>query len=196
MSQADVRHMGRRIGLRIDADTFCGTRDGIPHLLSRFEAYDIQGTFFFCVGPDNMGRHLWRLLKPAFLKKMLCSKAASIYDWSILFAGTAWPGRHIAHRLAHLMRACADAGHEVGLHVWDHQSWQAHMEHWPEERLEQEIRKGLTALEDALGRPVTCSAAPGWRADTRVLDMKERIAARSVFRYNSDCRGRDRKSVV
>ena len=37
-------------------------------------------------------------------------------------------GPGIGERLADDIRAAADAGHEIGLHAWDHHAWQAHLE--------------------------------------------------------------------
>jgi undecaprenyl phosphate-alpha-L-ara4FN deformylase len=174
-----------KIGLRIDVDTFRGTRLGVPNLCCVLAENAIQGTFYFSVGPDNMGRHLWRLLRPAFLWKMLRTKAASLYGWDILLRGTFWPGPVIGKKLAHVIRSAAQAGHEIGLHAWDHQAWQAHIDTMSAEAIGKSLSRGVELLTEILGHPPTCSAVPGWKCNDLVLSEK----AKFPFEHNSDCRG-------
>jgi len=174
-----------RIGLRIDVDTFRGTRIGVPNLCRTLAQQGIKATFFFSVGPDNMGRHLWRLLRPVFLWKMLRTKASRLYGWDILLKGTFWPGPIIGEKLAAVIRSTAQAGHETGLHAWDHHAWQAHIDSMDGAAIRRSLERGVESLTRILGHPPTCSAVPGWKCNDLVLKEK----ARFPFVYNSDCRG-------
>lgn len=173
------------VALRIDVDTFSGTRDGVPRLLSILERRGIRATWYFTVGPDNMGRHLWRLLRPRFARKMLRSRAASLYGWEILLRGTLWRGPVIARSLAGTIRAPIAAGHEFGVHAWDHHRWQRGVERLGDDALRAEFDRAFTTLAEIAGRAPETSATPGWRTTERVLAMK----ATYPLRFNSDCRG-------
>ncbi|MCG9662087.1 putative 4-deoxy-4-formamido-L-arabinose-phosphoundecaprenol deformylase ArnD [Vibrio mediterranei] len=174
-----------QVGLRIDVDTFRGTKLGVPKLLEIFEKHGVKASFFFTVGPDNMGRHIWRLLRPAFLKKMLRSKAASLYGYDILIRGTIWPGPVIGKKLRPIIEAADKAGHEIGLHAWDHHKWQMKTDTMSPEELRSEISKGYNMLKDITGRDLPCSAVAGWRCTDQTLVEKDAFP----FKYNSDCRG-------
>jgi undecaprenyl phosphate-alpha-L-ara4FN deformylase len=174
-----------RVGLRIDVDTLRGTRLGIPALCASLRRSGVQATFFVSVGPDNMGRHLWRLLRPAFMFKMLRSRASTLYGWEILLRGTFWPGPVIGRTAADAIRLAAAEGHEVGLHAWDHHGWQTHIAKVDTPRVSLDLDRASRLFTEILGTPPSCSAAPGWRANDNTLLAKEAFP----FRYNSDCRG-------
>jgi len=175
-----------KLGLRIDVDTLRGTRQGVPALCDMLERHKLRASFFFSVGPDNMGRHLWRLFRPAFLAKMLRTRAPGLYGWDILLRGTFWPGPVIGREAAEAIRMAADRGHEIGLHAWDHYAWQAGIETMSEERISRDFERGLALLREVAGKPPTCSAAPAWKCTNEGL----RVKTLRGFRYNSDCRGR------
>lgn len=173
------------IGLRVDVDTLRGTRLGVPALVALLAQHDLKATFFFSVGPDNMGRHLWRLFHPSFLLKMLRSKAASLYGWDIILKGTFGPGPLIGQRAAAQIRATAQAGHEIGLHAWDHWRWQQRLDKMDSARLLTDLRQGMKTLTAICGQEIKCAAAPAWMATEAVLASRDQLQ----LRYGSDCRG-------
>ncbi len=173
------------VGLRIDVDTWRGTRDGVPRLCRMLHERGLRGTFFFSCGPDNMGRHLWRLLSPQFFVKMLRSNAPGLYGWDILLRGTLWPGPVIGRGQKSVLRDCAHDGHEIGVHAWDHHAWQAHIERVSQPIIADWTRRAIELLSDATGAPPICAASPGWRTTESVLRSREEFS----FKFNSDCRG-------
>jgi len=172
-------------GLRIDVDTLRGTRIGVPNLVVLLDQFGIRATFFFSMGPDNMGRNLWRLLRPDFFLKMMRTKAASLYGWDILFKGTLWPGPVIGKKCADQIRQTASAGHEIGFHAWDHHRWQTQVARMDRDEIVRELNAGMEMLKQITGRYPDCSAAPAWRVTPAVLSAREDFP----FRFNSDCRG-------
>jgi len=180
-----VNYQGPIVGLRVDVDTLRGTRRGVPQLLETLEKRGIKASFFFSVGPDNMGRHLWRLVRPKFLLKMIRSSAASLYGWDIVLRGLFWPGPSIGRASAPLMRATATYGHEVGVHAWDHHKWQAKLDTMSASEIDVETEWGVAALSEILGWDPDCSASAGWRCNNTVLACKEKYN----MKYHSDCRG-------
>lgn len=180
-----MRDAPATVGLRIDVDTFRGTRSGVPRLCRLLTERGIRASFFFSVGPDNMGRHLWRLASPAFLRKMLRSRAPGLYGWDILLRGTLWPGPRIGERLGDVIVATSKVGHEVGIHAWDHHAWQVRSDSMNDRALDRHISLGVHGLGKILGSVPQCSASAGWKCTESTLICKEQFA----MRYHSDCRG-------
>jgi undecaprenyl phosphate-alpha-L-ara4FN deformylase len=120
-----------------------------------------------------------------FLVKMFRTRAASLYGWDILLRGTLWPGPVIGKRCPGPIRETAEAGHEVGLHAWDHHRWQTRLTRLGQQAIAGEIRKGYDLLTEILGRDPDCFAAPAWRVTPEALKALEHFP----FRFQSDCRG-------
>jgi undecaprenyl phosphate-alpha-L-ara4FN deformylase len=176
----------RRVALKVDCDTYVGTRDGVPRLLEAFAARGIRATFFFSYGPDRSGVAVRRVFtKRGFLKKMLRSRAVSLYGFPTVLYGTFLASPMIGERCAGQIRQAARAGHEVGVHGWDHVGWHDHLDHWTAEKIREEYGRAHEEHLRILGSPARASAAPGWTANPRSLVVEEE---RSLL-YTSNTRG-------
>ncbi len=175
-----------KIGLRVDVDTLDGARSGLPQLLSLFTRYGINASFFLSLGPDNMGRHVRRLLRPEFLNKIIRTRASKLYGFKVLARGVLWPGPLIWKALTPHLRRLKKEGHEIGLHAWDHHLWQSRAERLTQEEVRDEIARGMDRLTELTNSPTRTFAAPGWKGTEALLDLEETFE----FKYGSDCRGK------
>lgn len=177
-----------RIALKVDCDTALGTRDGLPRLLDLFERAGVRATFFFSLGPDHSGRALKRIFtRPGFLRKMIRSRAPSLYPVRTMLSGTLLPAPVIGEMCRREILAVGEAGHETGVHAWDHVGWHDGLDTWSAQRIAGEYAALHDAFARIFGRRARASACPGWTVNDAYLAVRE---SRELD-YTSDTRNGD-----
>jgi hypothetical protein len=70
--------------LKIDVDTYRGTREGVPNLVRMLKAHQAGATFLFSLGPDHTGWALPRALRPGFFSKVSRTSVVEHYGFKTL----------------------------------------------------------------------------------------------------------------
>jgi undecaprenyl phosphate-alpha-L-ara4FN deformylase len=179
--------MAKLLGLRVDVDTHEGMRDGVPRLLDILGSTGVQASFYLAMGPDRSGMAIFNVLKPGFLRKMGRSGAASIYSWRTILSGTLLPARPVSTAFPETARRIAAQGHEVGIHGWDHRSWQDRLLSYTDSRVAKEMDRARAAFFSIFDKDPITAAAPAWLTDDRALLHQDGFG----MAHASDCRGRE-----
>jgi peptidoglycan/xylan/chitin deacetylase (PgdA/CDA1 family) len=101
--------------------------------------------------------------------------------------GVLKPGPHIGKRAGHVMREVAAAGHEVGIHCYDHVLWQDFVADKDLSWTQREMDKALAAFKEAVRMMPQTIGAAGWQINRFVIGLEEQLG----FSYASDIRGRE-----
>ena len=178
-----------RVALKVDVDTYRGTVEGIPRLLAALKRHNARATFLFSLGPDHTGRAIKRVFRPGFFGKVARTSVVEHYGIRTLLYGTLLPGPDIGRRCAPLLRAVRDAGHEVGIHTWDHVKWQdgvgTDTTHASNDWTERQMRRACERFEKVFGTPAKTHGAAGWQMNPHAIRLTQRLG----FDYCSDTRG-------
>ncbi|MCS5960246.1 polysaccharide deacetylase family protein [Klebsiella pneumoniae subsp. pneumoniae] len=168
---------------------FRGTRDGVPRLLELLGRHGIQASFFFQRRAGHYGAPPWRLVNAEVSVEDAAFQSRLAVRLGYSAGRHRLAGRRIGAGNEAVIRAAAES-REVGLHAWDHYSWQAWSGVWPQERLALEVERGLLELERIIGRPVTCSTvswlarrSAGWLKpkNPSIFSTTATVAARGRF---------------
>ena len=174
-----------RIALKVDVDTLRGTREGVPRLLAILERFHVEATFLFSLGPDHTGWALRRVFRPGFLGKASRTSVLRHYGLKTLTYGVLQPGPDIGRKAAAEMRAAGAAGHECGIHTWDHVLWQDNVRFRDAAWTRDQMRRAIDRFVDVFGRPPATHGAAGWQTNDAAL---RQIDAWGMA-YASDGRG-------
>ncbi len=112
------------IVLKIDVDTYRGTREGVPNLVRILKQHQANASFLFSLGKDHTGWALRRAFRPGFFKKVSRTSVLEHYGYKTLMYGVMLPAPDIGKKCVEEMRATKRAGFECGVHCWDHVVWQ------------------------------------------------------------------------
>lgn len=177
--------METTLAIKVDVDTERGTRLGVPALLALFDELGIRATFLFALGPDNTGRALRRIFRPGFMRKVARTNVLGTYGVRTLLNGLLFPGPHIGRRHEALLRAVRAAGHEVGIHCYDHVRWQDGLARMTREEVFTEFGRARAEFERIIGERAKTAGAAGWQANAYSLEAYDSAG----LLYASDTRG-------
>jgi peptidoglycan/xylan/chitin deacetylase (PgdA/CDA1 family) len=174
-----------KLALKIDVDTLQGTQRGVPVLLEMLARHQAAATFLFSLGPDRTGLAIRRVFRPGFLSKVSRTSVLQHYGLRTLLYGTLLPAPDIGRRCAPLLRQVAAAGFEVGVHCWDHASWQDDLHRRGPQFAQQQQQLAFDRFVEIFGHtPQVCGAA-GWQSTDAALLQAEQLG----YAVCSDTRG-------
>lgn len=172
--------------LKVDVDTHIGLRDGAPRLLELFARHGVRASWFVAMGPDRTGRAALRVFRhKGFLAKMLRSGAPRLYPVATMLRGTLLPAIPIAAALPERLRQIRAAGHDLGVHGFDHVLWHDRLAVLSPREVHAEIARATSLFSEILGTPAPGFAAPGWQCTATSLRAIDEVG----FVYRSDTRG-------
>jgi len=175
----------KQLALKIDVDTYRGTREGVPRLVEALKRHNAQATFFFSLGTDHTGRAIKRVFRPGFLGKVQRTSVVEHYGIKTLLYGTLLPGPDIGRKCADIMRGVRDEGFEVGVHCYDHIRWQDYVASKGAEWTRREMQRAVDRFTEIFGVAPKAHAAAGWQTNRYALRLLQRMG----FDYSSDTRG-------
>lgn len=174
-----------QLALKIDVDTYRGTREGVPRLVEMLKRHNAQATFFFSLGPDHTGRAIRRIFRPGFLGKVSRTSVLEHYGIKTLLYGTLLPGPDIGRSCAQILRSVRTDGFEVGIHCYDHIRWQDFVASKDAQWTKREMQRAVDRFIDIFGTAPKAHAAAGWQMNRHALRLMQQFG----FDYSSDTRG-------
>ncbi len=128
-----------------------------------------------------------RIFRRGFVKKVMSASPAASYGIRTMLDGTLLPAPDIGTRKDAVlrMREAAAAGHECGVHAWDHVDWHDRLPTMDRTEVCETFGRAAERFAEVFGRAAEVAGAPGWTANGVSVEAYE---ARGI-RVASDTRG-------
>jgi len=125
------------------------------------------------------------MFRPGFFGKVARTSVLEHYGLRTLLYGTLLPGPDIARRGGVQMRRARDAGFEVGVHCFDHTSWQDFVTRRGPAWTARQMDLAIARFGEVFGQRPRVHGAAGWQMTQAAFELEEQRG----FHYASDTRG-------
>jgi len=112
------------------------------------------------------------------------------YGIKTLLYGVLLPGPDIGKKAAVEMRAIDQAGHETGIHTWDHVAWQDAVRHQDASWTQAMMQKSWDRFVEIFGHPPVTYGAAGWQMNEAAFEQLDQWG----MKYSSD--GRSEPNLI
>ncbi len=128
-----------------------------------------------------------RVFRRGFVKKVMSASPAASYGIRTMLYGTLLPAPDIGKRKDAVarMREAAAAGHECGIHAWDHVDWHDRLPQMDRTEVYETFGRAAERFAEIFGRAAEVAGAPGWTASGLSVEAYEACG----IRVASDTRG-------
>ncbi len=173
-----------QLTLKVDVDTYRGTREGSLNMARLLQKHQAGATFLFSLGPDHTGWALRRAFRPGFFQKVSRTSVVEHYGLKTLMYGVLLPAPDIGKHCAAEMRTVRDAGFECGIHTWDHVLWQDNVRKRDAAWTAEQMQCSFNRFSDIFGEPPRTHGAAGWQMNEHAFAQLDAFG----FAYASDGR--------
>jgi len=164
-----------KIALKIDVETYRGTRYGVPNLVKSLLKHNAQASFFFALGPDRSGRGIFGKTPRVSLLRH--------YGLKTLLYGTLLPAPDIGNNLTDILCKVRDEGFEIG--CYENVDWREHAKVKGAKWTRREMQSTLDRFSKVFGEAPKAHAASAWQMNRDAFRLTQRLG----FDYASDTRG-------
>ncbi|KIF80748.1 polysaccharide deacetylase family protein [Noviherbaspirillum autotrophicum] len=172
------------LALKIDVDTYRGTREGALNLVHLLQKHQANATFLYSLGPDHTGWALRRAFRPGFFQKVSRTSVVEHYGLKTLMYGVLLPAPDIGKTCTQQMRAAQAAGFECGIHTWDHVVWQDNVRRRDAAWTKKQLQQSFDRFREIFGQAPKTHGAAGWQMNEHAFAQLDAFG----FAYASDGR--------
>ena len=170
--------MSLEVALKVDVCNRRALEEGVPGLLRVLAEFGIRASFFIAFGPDNSGKAIRRIFRRGFLAKIIRTRAPSTYGFKTLLYGTLLPAPLVGEALPERLAQITAAGHEVGMHGWDHVGWHDGLAGMTLDEVRESLGRASRALRAERGKSAALFRRSGLAGHTCQPPSSGRIRVR------------------